>query len=314
MRSALIVASFFLITVQIALAQAPPNTGAPAAGPAQGPPHETLTPLNAPRNTIYVASGSSASNNGIILTPNGVILIDTAVSTAAETAELAELAKITSKPITTAIVTHSDGDHVNGLAVLPAGITIISQTNCKAEMEKAASAPPQGRGGAPVANVPLPTKTVDTQEDVVIDGERLHLFHVAPAHTSGDLVIYLAAEKIVFTGDIIADNSPFPIIHAEKNGSSEGWIQTVTAIVALDADTFVPGHGSVHTKADIVQRLADVKQRRAQIAALVSQGKSLDEIKQQLGEAAAQPANGGRGPRFPSFTEVVYNELTNANH
>lgn len=43
-------------------------------------------------------------------------------------------------------------------------------------------------------------------------------------------------------------------------------------------------------------------------ASLVLQGKSLDEIKQQLGETTPAPA-GGRGPRFASFTEVVYQEL-----
>jgi glyoxylase-like metal-dependent hydrolase (beta-lactamase superfamily II) len=296
--------------------QAPASSAPPAGTPpaAQAPPRETLTALNPPKNTIYIASGSTGSNNGIILGSDGVILIDTGITTGSESAELAELAKITTKPVTTAILSHSDADHVNGLAVLPMGITIIAQVNCKAEMEKAAAAPLQGPpSAAPALKIPLPTKTVDTQEDITIGGERLHLFHVAPAHTSGDLVVYLPAEKIVFTGDIIADNNPFPIIHAEKNGSSQGWIQTVTALVALDADMFVPGHGTVHNKADIVKLLASVKDRRAQIQALVAQGKSLDDIKQQFGETTPAPAVGARGLHFPSFTEVVYKELTAKN-
>jgi len=272
--------------------------------PAQAAAHETITPLDPP--TVYVASGSTGSNNGIILGDDGVIVVDTGVSAASEKVEMEELSKITSKPVTTAIVTHSDGDHVNGLAVLPTGITIISQENCKKEMEAAESAPSRG---PQATKPPLPTRTVAMKDSATIGGVEFQFLHVAPAHTSGDLIVYLPAQKIVFTGDIIADNSPYPIIHMEKNGSSEGWIQTVEAIVALDANTFVPGHGAVHTKADIEQRLASVKARRAQIQALVAQGKSLDEIKQELGEAAA-PAPGGRGPRFPSFTEVVYGELT----
>jgi glyoxylase-like metal-dependent hydrolase (beta-lactamase superfamily II) len=301
-----------------AMAQNTPN--APAGGPGPGPgpgqqaaPHETITPLNPPENTVYVASGSTGSNNGIILGSDGVIVVDTGVSTASENVELAELAKITSKPITTAILTHSDGDHVNGLSVLPAGITIIAQENCKKEMEAAENAPAQGGAQAAAQpKPPLPTRTVAMKDSATIGGVQFEFLHVAPAHTSGDLVVYLPAQKIVFTGDIIADNSPYPIIHMEKNGSSEGWIETVTAIVALDANTFVPGHGSVHTKTDIEQRLASVKERRAQIQSLVTQGKSLDDIKQQLGESAA-PAPGGRGPRFPSFTDVVYQELTRKN-
>ena len=294
--SALILAIF---SASVANAQAPGGAA----------PSVTVKPV---KDNVYVASGSTASNNGVILGQQGVIVVDTGITADAERLELAEIAKLTSKPVATAILTHSDGDHVNGLAVLPTGITIIAQENCKKEMQAAASAPPQGAAPAtPPAPLPLPTKTIASEDSMTIDGVQFQFLHVTNAHTSGDLLVYLPAQKIVFSGDIISGATPYPLIHLEKNGSSQGWIDTVTAMLAWDADTFVPGHGDVHTKADIQQRLEAVKQRRAEIADLVKQGKSLDEIKQQFGEAAAPV--GGRGPRFPSFTEVVYQELTKKN-
>ena len=45
--------------------------------------------------------------------------------------------------------------------------------------------------------------------------------HWVPAHTSGDLIVYMPEQKILFTGDIIAVNRNRPLIHAEKGGSSE---------------------------------------------------------------------------------------------
>jgi hypothetical protein len=60
----------------------------------------------------------------------------------------------------------------------------------------------------------------------------------------------------------------------------------------------------------VQKRLDSVVQRRDQIKALVVQGKSLDGVKQAIGESTAVPAPGDRGPLFPSFTEVVYQELT----
>lgn len=294
-RIAAIVLALALLTLAgVATAQAP--------GRAAGPPIVNIKQL---KDNIYIASGSTASNNGIVIGKSGVIVIDTAITPDAEKLEVEEIAKITPKPVTAAIITHSDGDHVNGLGELPAGITIVSQENCKKEMEAAENAP--ARGGMPAPHLPLPTKTIDTKGAVTIDGVRFEFLHVAPAHTSGDLMIYLPDEKVVFTGDIIAGDG-FPLIHLEKHGSSAGWIQTVTELLKWDADTFVPGHGMPHTKAEIEQRLASVKERRAQIESLVKQGKSLGEIKQALGESA--PAAGGRGPRFPSFIEVVYEELT----
>lgn len=299
------ISPFRVITIVVGLATV--VTIAAAQAPSGAPPTETVKQV---KDNVYFASGSTGSNNGVIVGNQGVVLIDTGITTDSEKVELAEIAKVTPKPIAAAILTHSDADHVTGLAVLPEGITIVSQENCKTEMEAAMNNPPAN--GRPVTKVPLPTKTVDKKDSMTLEGVKFEFLHVAPAHTSGDLVVYLPDQKIVFTGDIISGNTPYPLIHLEKHGSSEGWIETVTAILALDADTFVPGHGDVHNKADIEQRLAAVKERRAQIQSLVSQGKTLDEIKQQLGETAA-PAAGGRGPRFASFTEVVYQELTQKN-
>ena len=121
------------------------------------------------------------------------------------------------------------------------------------------------------------------------------------------LVVYLPSEKIVFTGDIIAVQLPDPLIHLEKNGSSEGWITTTKGIVALNSDQYVPGHGDVQTKEAIEKRLEDAEAKRAKIKDLVAEGKSLDEIKAAVD---GPPVAGAPKPRFASFTQVVYEELT----
>lgn len=265
----------------------------------QQPPPLQVKPLS---GGVYWTQGGAGGNTGIIVGKDGVIVVDAKTTPASAKDMLAEIAKITPKPVTTVILTHSDGDHVNGLAAFPAGLTIISQENCKKEMEASANS----RNPAPQDR--LPTKTVANKENVTINGVKLTLLHYAPAHTSGDLMVYLPEQKIVFTGDIIATNQPYTLIHAEKNGSSEGWIQTVKGLTGLNADTYVPGHGDLQTKADVQQRLARVQARREEIRKLVAQGKSLDQVKQALGETDTPAAPGA--PQFPSYTTVVYNELT----
>jgi glyoxylase-like metal-dependent hydrolase (beta-lactamase superfamily II) len=255
-------------------------------------------------NVYWVEGGGG--NSGVIVGEKGVIVVDAKVSAAAGKELLDDIAKITPKPVTTVILTHSDGDHVNGLASFPAGLTIIAHENNKKEQEAALA---RGGRGAPPADR-LPTQLVTKEkEDLKIDGVKIELHHWAPAHTSGDLIVYLPAEKIVFTGDIIASQFPDPLIHLEKNGSSEGWIKTTKGILGLNADEFVPGHGMLQSKADIQKRLTDAEAKRAKIKELVAQGKSLDEIRTAVGDPPPAPA-GGRGPNFASFTTVVYEELT----
>jgi glyoxylase-like metal-dependent hydrolase (beta-lactamase superfamily II) len=183
----------------------------------------------------------------------GVIVIDAKTSAAGGKELLDDIAKITPKPVTTVILTHSDGDHVNGLASFPAGVKVIAHEGNKKEQETALAA--GGRGAPPADRLPSQAISKD-KESLDIEGVKVELYHWAPAHTSGDLVVYLPAEQIVFTGDIIATQMADPLIHLEKHGSSEGWIKTAKGMAALKSDQFVPGHGNVQTKAEIDARVA----------------------------------------------------------
>jgi len=254
---------------------------------------------------VYYTVGGVGSDTGFIGGKDGVIVVDAKMTVASAKEMLAEIAKITPKPVTTVILTHSDGDHVNGLAAFPAGLTIIAQENCKKEMEESANSKnpaPQDR---------LPTKTVGNKENLTINGVKLTLLHYAPAHTSGDLMIYLPEQKIVFTGDIIATSQEYTLIHLNKHGSSEGWIQTVKGLLTLDADAYVPGHGDLQTKAQVQQRLDRTQARRDEIMKLMAQGKSLDQAKAALGETD-KPAAPGQ-PQFPSLTNQIYEEMAKKN-
>src|ERR1700722_15575670 len=135
------------------------------------------------KKNVYWIQGGVGSNDGVIVGTNGVIVVDTKTTTDSETGVIAEIAKITPKAVNTAIITHSDGDHVNGLAAFPDGLTIIAQENCKKEMEASVNTKqpaPQNR---------LPNKTVGDKENLTINGVKFNLLHFAPAHTSGDLMI-----------------------------------------------------------------------------------------------------------------------------
>jgi glyoxylase-like metal-dependent hydrolase (beta-lactamase superfamily II) len=281
-------------------------TALAALASAQGQPGAPFVTHPLKANVFWVEGGGG--NSGVIVGATGVIVIDAKTNAAGGKELLDDIAKITPKPVTTVILTHSDGDHVNGLAAFPAGVKVIAHENNKKEQDAALAA--GGRGAPPADH--LPTQLIAKDKDsLMIDGVKVELYHWAPAHTSGDLVVYLPAEKIVFTGDIIATQLPDPLIHLEKNGSSAGWIKTTQGMLALDSDQYVPGHGDIQTKAAITTRLTNATTKRIKIEALVAQGKSLDEVKAAVDPPPAAPAaGGGRGPAFPTYTQVVYQELT----
>jgi glyoxylase-like metal-dependent hydrolase (beta-lactamase superfamily II) len=269
-------------------------------------PNAPLTVHKLRENAYWVSGG--ISNTGFIVGDKGVVVIDAQMFQAAAKQVLSDIAKITRKSVDAMILTHSDPDHINGLPAYPAGIQVVAQENCKREMIEALNswsigfaAPPAG-----LKNY-LPTRTVGTSADVVIDGLRMHLFHIAPAHTDGDLLIYLPDQKLVYAGDILTPEiGLYPGIHINKHGSSLGWIETVRAMLTLDADTFVSGHGELLSRSQIIERLQIAIRRRAEIEALVERHKSLDEIKVELHDRPLP----GVASRFPTFIETTYEELT----
>lgn len=252
----------------------------------------------------YIVEGGT-SNAAFIVGDKGVILIDAQRTEPEAKAEMKLISSVTQKPITTAILTHSDPDHIGGLPAYPGKLTVIAQENTKATI--VASAADAANGGpffgpiyTRIANGYLPTTTVAGDENVTIDGVRMQFFH-AFAHSSGDLFVYLPDRKIVFAGDIVlTDKGRFPIIHL--GGSSLGWIEAMRTILALDADVIVPGHGPVESAAQLRGRLADAEKRRADIKAMIDAGKSWKDIAAALPEQTEVPV-------FPSYTWTTYQEL-----
>jgi glyoxylase-like metal-dependent hydrolase (beta-lactamase superfamily II) len=269
-------------------------------GQAPAPAPVAVVPV---RGNIYMVTGGAGSNNAFIVGPTSVILIDTKTSTDSEKEVLAAIAKVTNKPITTVLITHSDGDHINGIPVLPAGVKIIAHENEKKEVE--ASLARGGRGAAPKEAVATQVFTGQHQ-DITVDGVKLSLNHWVNAHTSGDMVIVATDAKVGFGGDIISANRPDAYIHMEKNGSAQGWLETVRGMLTLDADPWIPGHGDLQTKQDVRNRLTKLEANYAKITAMVKEGKSLGEIQTALGEQQTPEPS---APAAVGFTVAAHEAL-----
>ncbi len=288
---------FLAIGVSVAALLAAP-TGAQQA------PAPTVLTVHPLRGGAYWVSGGR-SNAGFVVGDKGVVVIDTQTSPPDGQKQVEEIAKVTPKPINTIILTHSDPDHIGGLPSYPAGVAIIAHEDTRATIlasDADPNAPPMYKPlYRLLATKYLPTHTLSESETTVIDGVPMQLIHVAPAHSSGDVFVYLPRQKLVYGGDILLNQADrYPVVHI--GGSSAGWIQSVKAMLALDADLFVSGHGAMMTRAQIEAQLHAVEQRRAQIETMVYAGKSLAEVEAALPEP-------GANAMFPDFDQTVYNEL-----
>jgi len=277
-----------------AQAQAQPaSKSAPQAAPM------TLVPLT---DGLYMVKGGSGANGGLFIGKKEVLVIDAKMTVESTKVQLAEIAKLTANPVTMIILTHSDGDHVNGLPGFPRGLAIYAHENTKKEMEEAFKDPK-------MANLLpyLPNKTFDLiARAIVFDDEPVLLYYFGPAHTSGNIVVWFPLKKVAFIGDL-AFTGRDPLIHRQKGGTSFGYARTLKAMIDLNAETYIGGHSDPLKKADLLALLTSIEEKQAKVKALMDEGKTLEEIKKAFGieEPPAQP---GR-PRRPGFIEVIYLDI-----
>jgi glyoxylase-like metal-dependent hydrolase (beta-lactamase superfamily II) len=248
---------------------------------------------------VFLINGGT--NAYAIIGKTGVVVVDSKTNKKNGEDIMKAVATVTSLPVTHVILTHSDCDHANGIAGIPANIPVIATKRNLIELKQTlrfGTIETQGIGnGMPDPNR-LPTMLIDQEKtDTTIDGIHMILYYWGPAHTSGDLVIFLPDEKVAITGDYLMNSAPEanglpPQQHGlwwkfEKNGSPAGWLKGANNLLALNADTYLGGHGEKpFTKAQVRELRDGMKADMEKIDAMAAAGKTLDEIQTAFNDKA----------------------------
>jgi cyclase len=249
------------------------------------------------RGNLYQVGGG-IGNAFFYVGQDEVLVIDAKMSADSAAQVLAEIKKVTDKPVRRVILTHSDPDHVNGLTAYPPRITIISHANARQDIVKA--------NATASAKLPAPNETFSKDLTLYVGDTEVQLHYYGPAHTNGDIVIYIPSEKAAIAGDLVFVGRD-PLIHANKHGSSFGLVSVLKALLELDADIFLSGHADGVDKKAVEAMIAQIEQKQAKVKSLVQEGKTLAEVKEAFGGAGQ---GGSGGFRFPSLVEIIYQELT----
>jgi cyclase len=206
------------------------------------------------------------SNAGLVADGDQTLLVDTLFDLPLTAEMLATMrdAVPAARNIRKLINTHANGDHTFGNQLVE-GAEIIA---CRACAEEYAEAPPDafaaraaawqtaGEGGAffheimgsrfdwrGLVNTP-PTTLFDKTMEVTVGNKCLILSHLGAAHTRGDVLVHVPADRILYSGDLLFVGG-HPVIWSGPIGN---WIKACDYILGLDVDIIVPGHGPIAEK------------------------------------------------------------------
>ena len=284
---------------------------------------------------VYMISGAGG-NVTVQIGDEAVVVVDPGTAAMANKV-LAEIQKLTPKPIEFVLDTSLDEDHTGGNgAVAKAGAKLSGADNNKTtamagQVEGGASIVSHlavldrltdlsGKPGGASRKDDLPTDPYDTSTWTVNNDEPIILYHAPAAHSDGDTFVLFRRSDVVSTGELFVPYR-FPVIDEENGGSINGIIDALNTLIddILKPDVneeggtyIVPGRGRICDRSDIVNYRDMLTIVRARIAASIAKGKTLQEVKDAKPTYGYDGLYGAEsGPWTTNmFIEAVYHNLT----
>jgi cyclase len=262
-------------------------------------------------DNFYVLEGRGGSI-GVLTGPDGILMVD------GEFAPLtpkivAAIKGFSNQPIRFLIDTHDHGDHTGGnenFAKL--GAVIVAREEVRNRLEH----PEPGANGAPGTPAPaaaLPTITYEGRMDFHMDGEDVELVQVPPAHTDSDTLVYFPHADVIMAGDFF-NSDQYPYIDRGDGGTLKGMLDGMSLLIGMAGPNtkIVPGHGTVADRNRAIAVRDLILVMRDRVAAMVAQGKTLDEVLAAKPTADYDAKFADSGRTTVRFLTQLYGELSAA--
>jgi cyclase len=267
------------------------------------------------------------SNAGLICQGEDSLLVDTLFDGRLTERMLRAMRQATSaaKRIDTLVNTHANGDHCYGNQLV-AEARIVASARTAAEMSElppaafaalAEQAPNMGAVGEFFLDcfgqfdftgleLVLPDETFAGELTLRVGSREVRLIEVGPAHTRGDTLVHLPAERVLFSGDILFHGA-HPIAWA---GPVSNWIAACERILAMDLEVIVPGHGPLADSSAVTELKAYFEYLYEQAGGLHAQGLSPVQAARAL--AMDRWADWGERERLAVNLASIFRELDGA--
>lgn len=192
---------------------------------------------------VWAMTTKGGANAGWFTFGNSVVAVDAGRDAADAETLLHAIADTTgNKKVSLVIFTNNFGPHAGGVDIFShAGATIVAQEKFASYfLSFLESRMPDAK----TAKEHPPIVMTVAERMLLTDGHRqVEIDATGPADSAGDLIVYLAHEKVLFSGDL-AETGILPPLFS-KEIEPQGWIHTLGILSRLDIKQLVPGYGPI---------------------------------------------------------------------
>lgn len=262
---------------------------------------------------IYVYAQKPADSNAtIILTSEGVVLIDSGHRPPDSVAVAEALKKLTSQVVRYLINTEPHADHTTGHWMFSPPAVIVAHAGATESMkigltpERAKKIVAEYPNLQEMKNFRVITPHIEYRDKLVLNvGDRtFELYYLKNVHSEADTAIWLPKERVLFTASSVGVKR---FNNLREFVSIPDTVNAIKMMKALQPEVVIPGHGAPGT----VKILEDMENYYnlllERVGQLAKQGKSLDEIKKEL--RMPETADWEGKDRYPNNIEAAYRAL-----
>ena len=226
---------------------------------------------------LYAYTAEGDPNSGIIVGPDGVIVVDAQATPTMAADVQAMVARVTDKPVRQIVLSHYHAVRVLGASGYPAHSIISSDVTRHMIVERGQQDmdseigrfPRLFRGRDGIPGLTWPTQTFHERMTLWLGEREVQIIHIGRAHTAGDTVVWLPKEKVLFAGDTV-EYGATPYC---GDAHFTDWPGTISKLRDLGAEKMVPGRGAALLNAKAVAEALDgTDEFTATLFALVKAG------------------------------------------
>lgn len=228
----------------------------------------------------YQNSGHN-NNLSFIVTSDGVLVVNAGANYLLAKSLHDEIKMITDQPVRYVVLENGQGHAALGSNYWKEqGVPIIAHADAATEIEENASSLIEV-GTARVRDkmfrtkIVMPDKTFDEKMVIEMGGERIELITLGPAHSPGDIMVWMPEKSLIITGDMAFHERLLPVFEHTDTGA---WLETWEKFAALKAKYVIPGHGAPTDMAEVTKYTKDyLSYMRTEMQKLIDNGGSLTD-------------------------------------
>ena len=240
---------------------------------------------------VYSAIGATApptyensghnNNLSFIISDDGVLVVNAGDNYLLAQALHREIKLLTDQPVKYVVLENGQGHAMLGMNYWQEqGAIVIAHIDAASEIAEKGESILQrmhvrNRDKAMGTRVSMPDKTFDDELLIDLGTTKVEVRNLGPAHSPGDIVVWLPKKSTVITGDLAFHERLLPVFEYTDTAA---WIDTWPALEALQAENVIPGHGHPTTLGEVKEwTIGYLQFMRDQVTALLDNGGSLIE-------------------------------------